>query len=193
MIDVTPEILWSVARHYIHRKSLLNSQHRNMHALAPHFNPWFTVYDISTKLRIAHFLAQACVETANFSAMTEIPRHGGLEYDAGTKVGKNLGNTQKGDGPKYIGRGLLDLTGRTNYVEFGKAFKKDYITHPENVANNPYVAVKSACYYWSMRHVNTAADQDDINKVTHLINGGYNGLADRKEVLRKAKHALGIN
>lgn len=192
MIDVTPEILWSVARHYIHRKSLLNSQHRNMHALAPHFNHWFTVYDINTKLRIAHFLAQACVETANFSAMTEIPKHGGLEYDAGTKVGKRLGNTHKGDGPKFIGRGLLDLTGRANYDAFGKAFSKDYTTHPESVANNPYVAVKSACYYWNIHHVNAAADDDNINKVTLIVNGGYNGLEDRKEALRKAKHALGI-
>lgn len=192
MIDVTADILWDVARHYMHKESLLNSQKRNMHAIAPHFNHWFTVYEINTKLRIAHFLAQACVETANFSAMTEIPKHGGREYNPGTIVGNSLGNTQPGDGPRFIGRGLLDLTGRNNYDSFGKAFKKDYVSHPESVAGNPYVAVKSACYYWNLRNVNVAADKDNLKKVTLLINGGYNGLEDRKTALHRAKLALGV-
>ncbi|HFZ8996798.1 TPA: glycoside hydrolase family 19 protein [Citrobacter freundii] len=87
---------------------------------------------------------------------------------------------------------MLDLTGRANYDAFGKAFNKDYTTHPESVANNPYVAVKSACYFWNIHHVNTAADNDDIDKVTLIVNGGNNGLDDRKAALRKAKHALGI-
>lgn len=192
MIDVTAEILWSVARHYIHRKSLLNSQHRNMHALAPHFNHWFTVYDINTKLRIAHFLVQACVETANFSAMTETPSRGGREYDAGTRVGRTLGNTQPGDGPKYIGRGLLDLTGRYNYQKLSDEFSKHYVDHPEQVANNPYVAIKAACYFWHIRGINKYADEDNINQVTYHVNGLYNGLEDRKEALIRAKRTLGI-
>lgn len=86
-----------------------------MHALAPHFNHWFTVYNIDTKLPVAHFIAQACIETANFSAMTETPTHNGREYDVGTGPSRRFGNTQPNDGPKYIGRGLLDLTSRYNY------------------------------------------------------------------------------
>ncbi|OAT32460.1 family 19 glycoside hydrolase [Buttiauxella brennerae ATCC 51605] len=192
MIEVTADMLWQIGRHYLHNESLLNSQHRNMHAIAPHFNHWFTVYSINTELRIAHFLAQACVETANFSAMTETPRNGGLEYDAGTKVGRALGNTNLGDGPKYIGRGLLDLTGRANYQTLSDEFKKLYVTKPEQVANNPYVAVKAACYYWDVRNVNKFADKDDIKNVTLKINGGLNGYSDRKTALRRAKNALGI-
>ncbi|MFJ3456360.1 glycoside hydrolase family 19 protein [Scandinavium goeteborgense] len=192
MIDVTADILWQVARHYLHKESLLNSQQRNMHAIAPHFNHWFSVYHIDTKLRIAHFLAQACVETANFSAMTEIPRRSGLEYDAGTKVGRSLGNINVGDGPRYIGRGLLDLTGRDNYQNLSDEFNKTYVDTPEQVANNPYVAVKAACYYWDVRKVNKYADNDDIKNVTLKINGGYNGYSDRKSALRRAKQALGL-
>ena len=163
-----------------------------MHAIAPHFNHWFTVYEITTKLRIAHFLAQACAETANFSAFTETPKHGGREYDFGTRIGATLGNTQPGDGPLFIGRGLLHLTGRANYDTFGKEFDKDYVNHPGNVANNPYVAVKAACYYWNLRGLNTYADADNIKKITLLINGGYNGLNEREAALKRAKHALGI-
>ncbi|HEX4502780.1 MAG TPA: glycoside hydrolase family 19 protein [Scandinavium sp.] len=192
MTEVTADILWSVARHFLHKESLLNSQTRNMHAIAPHLNHWFTVYNINTDLRIAHFLAQACVESNNFGQMTEVPAHGGVEYDAGTRIGKTLGNTEKGDGPKFIGRGLFDLTGRYNYQQFSDAFDKDYVEHPEAVSNNPYVAVKAACYFWDIKKLNTYADDDDIDKITHVINGGVNGLADRKAALRRAKHALEI-
>lgn len=192
MTEVTADILWHVARHFLHKENLLNSQTRNMHAIAPHLNHWFTVYNINTDLRIAHFLAQACVETNNFSAMTEVPAHGGLEYDAGTRVGKSLGNTNLGDGPKYIGRGLLDLTGRYNYQALSDEFNKKYIDHPEQVANNPYVAVKAACYFWDLKGINKYADMDDVKKVTLHVNGLYNGLEDRKSALRRAKTALGI-
>ena len=192
MVDITADMLWNIARHYRHKETLLNSQYYNVHAIVPHLNQWFTVYAINTELRAAHFLAQACVETANFSSFTEVPRDGGREYDAGTRIGRNLGNTEVGDGPKFIGRGLLHLTGRDNYTNFGSEFDKDYITDPTMVARNPYVAVKAACYYWDLRHVNAAADRDDVNKVTLLVNGGYNGLEERKKALIRAKRELGI-
>lgn len=192
VVDITADMLWNIARHYRHIESLLNSQHYNVHAIAPHLNQWFTVYGINTELRAAHFIAQACVETANFSRLTEVPRDGGREYDAGTRIGRNLGNTEVGDGPKFIGRGLLHLTGRENYTNFGSQFEKDYVTDPTIVARNPYVAVKAACYYWDLRHVNAAADRDDVNKVTLLVNGGYNGLEERKGALIRAKREFGI-
>lgn len=192
MVEVTASMLWNIARHYRHIQSLLNSQHYNVQAIAPHLNQWFTVYSINTELRVAHFLAQACIETDNFARLTEVPRDGGREYDAGTRIGRNLGNTEIGDGPKFIGRGLLHLTGRENYTNFGSEFDKDYTTDPTIVARDPYVAVKAACYYWDLRHVNTAADKDDIRRVTHLVNGGYNGLQERIGALSRAKRELGI-
>ncbi|WP_342322660.1 glycoside hydrolase family 19 protein [Kosakonia sp. BYX6] len=192
MMDISADMLWNIARHYNHKESLLNSQYYNVHAIAPHLNNWFTIYRINTKLRVAHFLAQACVETANFAQLTEVPKYGGKEYDYDTAIGRGLGNTQQGDGPTFIGRGLLHLTGRENYDKFGKTFNKDYVNNPTRVGTNPYVAVKAACYYWDLRNVNAAADRDDINKVTLLVNGGYNGLQERKNALVRAKRELGI-
>lgn len=107
-------------------------------------------------------------------------------------MGRDLGNTEVGDSPKFMGRGLLHLTGRDNYTNFGSQFDKDYVTDPTMVATNPYVAVKAASYYWNLRNVNTAADRDDVNKVTLLVNGGYNCLEERKKALIRAKKELGI-
>ncbi|WP_158783746.1 glycoside hydrolase family 19 protein [Pantoea sp. BAV 3049] len=126
-----------------------------------------------------------------FSSLTEIPAHGGREYDYDTRIGKNLGNTLPGDDPKFIGRGVLHLTGRDNYDKFGKKFGKDYVSNPESLANNPYTAVKAACFFWNSRNLNRLADNDHIRSVTLVVNSGFNGYEERKLALKKAKQVLG--
>ena len=120
--------------------------------------------------------------------MTETPRNGGKEYDGR----KNLGNTQPGDGPLFIGRGLLHLTGRRNYRKIGDAIGLNLEQNPNSVGCDLDISVRTACEYWRMRNISLFADKDDFNKVTILINGGHNGLDERYSALQRAKKKLGL-
>jgi putative chitinase len=101
-----------------------------------------------------------------------------------------LGNTQPGDGWRFRGRGIKQLTGRNNYAAFGKTVgmtaeqAADYVATPKG-------AIESACWFWSTRKLNAVADADDIVRMTKIINGGDIGLADRKARYTKAKTILG--
>lgn len=193
MITITPELLRGIASPYRTVISKKNAQAANIHALPFHLNHWFTVYEINkNKLRVAHFLAQACCETGQFLSLTEIPAHGGKEYDYGTKAGRDLGNTHPGDGPKFIGRGLLHLTGRDNYQRYGDRIHEDLVNHPEVVASNLSLAVRTSCMFWRSRGLNSYADADDFNTISYRVNGGPNGRQNRFNALRKAKKLLGI-
>lgn len=143
-------------------------------------------YEITKPLRIAHFIAQIGHETASFRYAEEIAD--GENYEGRT----NLGNTKPGDGKRFKGRGLIQLTGRANYTEYSKDSGEDYVSNPRKVATDPFVAVDVACWYWKKRNLNQLADQDDVKGVTKRINGGYNGLDDRIEYLVRAKAVLGI-
>lgn len=140
-------LLNHIALHFTHRKTRLKKQHQifNIQHLITPLNHWFKVYSIDTPLRVAHFLSQACCETFQFTSMTEHPAHGGREYDKGTRAGFNLGNIHAGDGPRYIGRGMLDLTGRVNYKKIGKSIGVDLVDHPNSVATDFNLAVRTAC------------------------------------------------
>jgi putative chitinase len=140
-------------------------------------------YDITTPLRIAHFLGQTCEESAGFRTTEEFAS--GEEYE-GRPV---LGNTQPGDGPRYKGRGLLQLTGRQNYTNYGEALGLDLVNNPA-LAAQPSVSLKIACEYWKRHNINAACDQDDILTVTEKVNGGHNGLPDRRAYTSKAKDAV---
>jgi putative chitinase len=111
----------------------------------------------------------------------------GKEYEGR----KDLGNTHPGDGPRYKGRGLIQLTGRANYREYGQALHMDLEGHPERAAE-PVLSLSIACEYWKRRGINAACDRDDIRQVTRLINGGLNGLAARIEYTNRGKAALGV-
>jgi len=143
-------------------------------------------YGITKPLRMAHFLAQIGHETASFRYAEEIAD--GSAYEGRT----DLGNTQLGDGTRFKGRGLIQLTGRANYTEYSKDSGVDYVANPRKVATDPFVAVDVACWFWNKRRLNTLADQDDVKAVTRRINGGYNGLDDRIAYLVRAKAVLGI-
>lgn len=136
--------------------------------------------DISTPLRMAHFMAQLAHESGGFRFMEEIAS--GQAYEGR----KDLGNTQPGDGRRYKGRGPIQCTGRANYRKYGQKLGIDLEAHPEIVAH-PSVGMIVACLYWDEHDINAAADLDDVEKVTRKINGGLNGLADRKKHLAAAK------
>jgi putative chitinase len=86
------------------------------------------------------------------------------------------------------------LTGRANYVAYGKARNKDFVTgnNYKLLATVPNLAVDVACWFWTTHHLNELADADDLNRITHKINGGYNGLADRASNLKRAKFLLQV-
>lgn len=141
-------------------------------------------YKINTFLRAAHFLAQICHESDQFTTTVEYAD--GWAYEGRD----DLGNTQPGDGPRYKGRGLLQLTGRNNYRDYGKALGVDLESDPGRAAD-PVLSLKIACEYWKRNKINAMADRDDVVAVTRAINGGLNGLDQRKAYLGRAKAVLG--
>lgn len=147
----------------------------------------FALYGLTTPLRIAHFMAQAAHETGGFKWLREIwgPTPAQLRYEGRA----DLGNTQPGDGKRFMGRGIFQLTGRANYERAGKAIGQPLTAQPE-LAERPDIAVTTACDYWQSRGLSALADRDDVLGVTRKVNGGNNGLADRKVQLAKAKAIL---
>jgi putative chitinase len=141
---------------------------------------------IDTPLRLCHFMAQLAHESAHFQVTREFAS--GKAYEGR----KDLGNTQPGDGVRYRGRGLIQTTGRANYREATADIRKmdpaapDFEANPTTLEEFPW-ALLAGISYWRRRNINAAADRDDIVKVTRIINGGTNGLEDRKRYLRIAK------
>ena len=109
---------------------------------------------------------------------------------------KDLGNTRKGDGVRYKGRGLIQLTGRANYSAFSAYAGVDYLAQPALLASDPLVAVDAACWFWHDRGLAPLAEQDDVKAVTKRINGLSNGphthLDERIANLNRAKAVLGL-
>ncbi|MFN3892019.1 MAG: glycoside hydrolase family 19 protein [Beijerinckiaceae bacterium] len=134
-------------------------------------------YGITTPLRLAHFWAQASHECAGFRTMYEYwgPTAAQKRYEGR----KDLGNTQPGDGFRFRGRGIFQLTGRFNYADMSRKLGLDLVAKPD-LAADPEVALRIACEYWKSRNLNALADKNDIVAITKKINGGTNGLADRR-------------
>ena len=143
-------------------------------------------YHITTDLRMAHFIAQIGHETASFLWAEELAD--GSAYEGR----RDLGNTDPGDGKRFKGRGLIQLTGRANYTEYKKVAGFDCVAEPGRVASDASVAVDVACWYWDRHKLNDLADRDDVKAITKAINGGFNGLDDRVQYLFRAKAVLGI-
>lgn len=138
---------------------------------------------IVTKLRRCHFIAQLLHESGSLTYTREIAS--GKAYDGR----KDLGNVQPGDGVRFKGRGLIQVTGRANYTQLGNDMGIDCVAHPE-LLEQPEYAVLSAVWYWNKRNLNKWADADDIFTITRRINGGTNGLADRQNFFNRAKKIL---
>ncbi|MBB5911237.1 putative chitinase [Nocardia transvalensis] len=157
----------------------------------PYLNKAMRDAGITTPEREAAFLAQIIHETDKLKTLTE---YGDADYFNGlygphTPVGRSLGNTRSGDGARYAGRGALQITGRSNYREAGKAIGVDLEKHPEKAAE-PKHAFDVAAWYWKTHHLNDDADKSDIDAITREINGGTNGDAERRKYYDKARDVL---
>ncbi|MBT3066250.1 hypothetical protein [Rhodoferax sp. U11-2br] len=173
-----------------------------MAGLADWLNQLCPQYEIDTPQEFCHFLAQACHETDHFVTLREYAS--GRAYEGRS----DLGNTQPGDGVRFKGRGIFQTTGRANYLQLGiKKGRRDlFINNPELLAQ-PEFAVWSACEYWRTRGLNDIAnhaDSDVLKKkyrgqlinvspvefISLTINGGYNGMDERKKFYAKAQQVL---
>jgi putative chitinase len=141
-------------------------------------------FEINTVVRQQHFLAQVAHESDHFRTTQEYAS--GANYENR----KDLGNTQKGDGRRFKGRGLIQLTGRANYTEAARALKEPYVEKPELVEVFPAAAIVSG-WWWKAHGLNELADKDDVQLVTKRVNGGLNGLASRTALLATARTAIG--
>lgn len=151
---------------------------------------YFNSYGVmDNPLRLAHFLAQVAHESGNFRYMEEIwgPTDAQKRYEGR----KDLGNVETGDGFRYKGRGPIQITGRANYAKYGKLLGIDLEGNPAQAAD-PEIGIRIALEYWKQNNLNVPADADDVTRVTKRINGGVNGLDDRKAKLAKMKKLMGL-
>jgi len=150
-------------------------------------------YQINTRLRMAAFIAQVGHESGQFRYVKELGGDQYLsKYDTGT-LAKRLGNTPEadGDGQKYRGRGLIQITGRDNYLACSKSlFGDDRLLRTPETLELAEWAAKSAAWFWNSRNLNSLADAGDMSGITKRINGGFNGLAERLAFYERAKKVL---
>jgi putative chitinase len=173
----------------------------------------FTKYDISTPQRQASFIGQCAHESGNFKTLQE-----NLNYSAegliktwpsrfptkevadqyarqpakiaGKVYNGRLGNTSEEEAAKFLGRGLIQLTGKENYEHCGLGIGADLLTDPALLLD-PRYACLSAGWFWNKKGLNSLADASDIETMTKRINGGLIGLDDRKAKIAKALSVLG--
>lgn len=159
----------------------------------PFLNQALAGKEINTPLRVAAFLGQMAHESGEFRFMEELwgPTDQQKKYEPPSTLATRLGNTKKGDGRKYKGRGVIQLTGRANYSKYGTLLTIDLIGNPD-LASQPEYAFKIAALYWDLKGLNALADVEDFVAITKKINGGLNGLDDRKKYYEKAKIVLGV-
>jgi putative chitinase len=139
---------------------------------------------INDATELAQFMAQMAHESGDFRYLQEI--WGPTSAQKGYEGRKDLGNTQPGDGYKFRGRGYVQLTGRANYRAFGGMIGADLENNPD-LASQPDIAAKLAVAYWRTRVKSRVRDFENTRAVTKLINGGFNGLADREAKFKKYK------
>ena len=173
-------------------------------------------YDINTPHRVAAFVAQCAHESGGFKFLSENlnykaaslmkvwPRYfpdqatanayaGRAEMIANRAYAGRMGNGPEasGDGWKFRGRGLIQLTGRSNYQSFADSIETNVEEIPEYLGTFEG-AVQSACWFWETNNLNRFADAGDILNLTKRINGGTLGLADRQKHYEHALHVLGV-
>ncbi|MBF6159134.1 hypothetical protein IU453_01710 [Nocardia cyriacigeorgica] len=164
-------------------------------AYLPHLNEAMRSADIVGSKREAAFIAQVLHETDGLRTLTEYGSKGYFErnYGRSTAVGRALGNEQPGDGARFHGRGALQITGRYNYEQAGKALDIDLVGKPD-LAAAPEHAFGIATWFWESKRLNDDADAvrstADFDAITKTINGGGNGLVERREYYAKARKTL---
>jgi putative chitinase len=197
------------------REIMPNALQENIEKYLDPLNKKMPVFDINTPLRTAHFIAQVAHESGSFRYSVENLNYGAKalrsvfgkyfpsdelaeayarkpEKIANRVYGNRMGNgdEQSGDGWKFRGRGLIQLTGHDNYRRCGEAIGLNLEEEPDQVSDNPEVSVMAVAWFWQSNNLNHYADLDDIKKVTKIINGGYHGLEDRMAFLARAKAVL---
>ena len=172
----------------------------------------FEKYQINTPKRQACFIGQCMHESGGFKFLKENLNYSAKalmntwpsrfpdintaekferqpEKIANKVYSGRMGNTEDGDGAKYIGRGLIQLTGKDNYKAFGDAIGEDLVSTPELVQEPRYAAL-SAGWFWNKRGLNALADAMDVTTLTVRINGGKIGIDDRIAKINKALDVL---
>lgn len=167
------------------QKCLPYAAPQNIKKFGPKLIEAMEKFEINTPRRQAAFLAQIAHESGSLKYVEEIAS--GEAYEGR----KDLGNTEPGDGKRYKGRGLIQITGRTNYKSVGDDLKYDFIEHPEDL-KLPGAATYSAAWFWWSRGLNRLADIDAFEKITRRINGGLNGYEDRKRLWEITKKTLNV-
>lgn len=152
-------------------------------AYLPHLNRACEEFHINRRLRLCAFLAQVAHESNQLRNWVELAD--GRAYDGR----KALGNTQPGDGPRFRGRGPLQLTGRANYRACGEALGLELEKHPE-LLELPEHGFRSAAWFWHSRALNPLADADYFLLITRRINGGLTHLDRRLVFYERAKTAI---
>lgn len=170
----------------------------------PHIEPALFEFGILTPPRTAAWIAQTGHESLGFSLTRELwgPTPAQMRYERdlsaawppANRTSRNqkpfeLGNSQPGDGKRFMGRGLIQITGRTNYRTCGAALGFDLEATPAMLEGEA-LAARSACWFWASRNLNALADAGDFDALTRKINGGTNGLADRRERWVRAKQFI---
>jgi len=153
----------------------------------PLLNDLMPKFGIDTPTRIAAFLAQVAHESGQFRYNKEI--WGPTSAQKGYEGRKDLGNTMPGDGKKYAGAGLIQLTGRSNYKKFGDDVGIDFVSNPQLV-QTPEYATMAACWFWQKNNLNKYADIGDFINLTKRINGGLTNYQDRVDFWERAKKQL---
>jgi putative chitinase len=149
-------------------------------------NDAMSEFGIDSPARQAAFLAQIAHESGSLRYVCEIAS--GVAYEGRA----DLGNTEPGDGVRFRGRGLIQITGRANYRACSVAMygSEDYLLlHPE-VLEEVVPACRSAAWFWQSRGLNALADSGAFRAITRVINGGFNGYADRLANFQRAKEVL---
>lgn len=154
---------------------------------APHITKAMESYEIDSDMRVASFLAQIGHESGGLAYTAEIwgPTLAQAKYEGRI----DLGNNHEGDGKRFKGRGLIQITGRFNYRATGKALGLPLEDQPE-LLEQPQWAALSAAWWWKDHGCNEIADSGDFKKLTRRINGGLNGYDDRLQRFEWARAAF---
>ena len=161
------------------------------------FNRVFPKYEINTPRRIAAFLGQVAVESGELRYDKELPSRWNKKNpkDGSEPTGtlyenrKLLGNNKPGDGPRFIGRGILQLTGRANYTDMSKKIGIDLVADPE-AACKPEVSTMIACQYFKDRNLLKYADAWNLDEITARVNGS--AKLHLSERIKYSNMALGV-
>lgn len=159
----------------------------NIELYLPWLNKLLPEWGIDTTARVCAFLAQVGHESGQLRYNKEIwgPTAAQKTYEGR----KDLGNVIAGDGVKFKGRGLIQITGRANYQAFKAATRIDCVGNPE-ILEQPGNSVLTGCWFWDIKDLNKFADNGDFKTITKRINGGLNGYNDRVKLWERAKEII---